>query len=408
MAATIMSIMVVSAGAMGLSNARAIGMAGAYTSLAKGYECSFFNAANLGFKSSRSGDVQILGFGLSISNNSFSLSDYNSYTGASLNTADKEELLSKIPSDGLKIAVDGEASTLAFSTGGFAFSVSAIGAADINLGRAPMELLLMGNTMSETIDLDGMYGEGFGLASVNLSYGRRITSIAGKALSVGGTFKYLQGLGYEEVIEADGSMITLPTGFAGEGNVIARTATGGQGYAIDLGAALKINEKYMVGASVFNFLSNMKWNKGTEEHQFNFRFDTLTVANMGNDSIIVSSDTTIEIDPFNSSLPSTIKVGLAKLKGKFLWALDWEQGFRTGAGSSVNPRISAGAEYKILSFLPLRGGFALGGKQATTFAAGFGFDLSLFYLDLGFASYNAIAGTAGKGLNVSMNMGLQF
>jgi hypothetical protein len=396
------------ASASGLANARAIGMAGAYTSLAKGYDCPSFNPANLGFESHRSGGFQLFGLGVSISNNSFSLDDYNSYTGAVLSEDDKENLLSKIPAEGLKVTADAEASALAVGMGNFAISLSGIGAAEINLGRAPMELLLQGNTLADTVDVNDMYGEGYGLASLNFSYGRLVYKNVDRQLSVGGTFHYLHGFGYEEIIELNGEAVTMSTGFEGEGSLVARTATAGSGIALDLGAALKVNKDYTVGVALNNFLSVIKWSKNTKEHRFTFEFDTLNVGNMGSDSIITSTDTTIDIGSFSSHLPSSIKAGLAKTTGSFLWAVDWEQGFRRAAGSSATPRISTGGEYRPLGFLPLRAGFAIGGKQGTTYAGGFGLDISAFYLDLAAANYNAVSGPAGKGLNFAVNGGFRF
>lgn len=392
----------------GLASARAIGMAGAYTSLARGYDCTKFNPANLGFSSHRQNGMEIIGMGVSLSNNSFSLNDYNSYTGATLSESDKQKLLDKIPAEGLKLAADAEATTLAFGMGSFVVSLSGLGAADINMGRAPMELLLNGNTLADTVDLSNMYGEGFGLASLNFSYGRLLYKMGDRQLAVGGTFRYLRGFGYEEVTELNGEAVTLATGFEGEGSLVARTATGGHGFAVDLGAALKINRDYTAGITLNNFLSAVKWNRDTKEHRYEFAFDTLTAANMSNDSIITSSDKTIAINSFTSHLPSSIKAGLARTTGKLIWALDWEQGFRRAVGTSTTPRVSAGGEYRLFRFLPVRLGLAVGGRQGTTYAGGLGLDFASFNLDLAAANYRAIVGSSGKGLNFAVNSGVRF
>jgi len=52
--------------------------------------------ANLGLASYQMRGLQLFGAGFSIKNNSFSLDDYNTYTGARLNEQEKQELLSKI------------------------------------------------------------------------------------------------------------------------------------------------------------------------------------------------------------------------------------------------------------------------------------------------------------------------
>jgi hypothetical protein len=396
------------ASASGLSNARAAAMAGAYTSLAKGYYSPSFNPANLGFASRQMKGFGLIGAGVSIKNNSFSLEDYNNYTGATLTDKDKQYLLNKIPAEGLVVSADAEVNALAVGYGSFVFSMSGIGAAEINLGREPVELLLQGNTMSDTLNLDDMYGEGYGLASFNLSYGRLVYKQMDRQLSVGATMKYLKGLGVEEIIELNGKTVTLATGFEGAGSMVARTANGGSGYALDLGAALQVNKTYTVGVTFFNFLSGISWNDNTEEHRFEFEFDTLTITNMSKDSIITSSDTTIEIGSFKTHLPSYFKVGVARTTGSLSLALDWEQGFKKRAGSSSTPRVSTGAEYQLLSFMPVRAGFGVGGRQGTTFAGGLGFSFSVFHLDLAAANYNAVFGSSGKGLNFALNTGFRF
>jgi hypothetical protein len=394
--------------ASGIANARAMGMAGAHTSMARGYVSPLFNPANLGLPGGGYNGVHLAGVGVSVSNNAFSLDDYNSYTGATLTEADKQKLLNKIPSEGLLLSADAEAMALAASLGNFAVSVTGHGAIEANLGRDAMELILNGNIIGDTIVLDGMYAEGLGYASLNLSYGTELYKAGNRTLATGATVRYIKGLGYEKVTEINGEAVTLGTGFSGLGEIAIQTATGGSGYALDLGAALQLDKNYTVGITFFNFLSHLSWNKDTEEHRYSFSFDTLTVTDFDDEELITSSDTTIELGNFSSNVPSFIKAGIAKTSGKFKWAVDWEQGFSRSAGTTGKPRISAGAETRLLSFFPVRGGFAVGGKQGTTFAGGFGFDAAMFYLDIGAASYNAIAGTSGKGLNLAVNTGIRF
>lgn len=394
--------------AAGMSNARAVGMAGAYSSMARGSDCPLFNPANLALTSGRSSGLQIFGAGVAISNNSFSLDDYNTYTGATLSEQDKDDLLNKIPIEGLKVSADADISALACNAGNLAFSITGMGAAEINISHEVAELLLQGNTIADTISLDGTYGEGYGLGSVNLSYGRRLYKLGDRELAVGATFRYLKGFGYEEITHLNGEAVTLSTGFEGIGSVVSRTSTGGTGYAVDLGGSLQISKAYTVGLTIHNFLSSITWSDETKEHHYTFEFDTLNVGNMDNDDIITSTDTTIAVDNFKTSLPSTIRLGVAKTTGSLLWAFDWEQGFKKAAGSSTTPRLSTGAEYRILGFVPLRAGFGLGGKRGTTYSGGFGIDASFVYLDFAVANFNAISGASGKGLNFGFNAGIRF
>jgi hypothetical protein len=200
---------------------------------------------------------------------------------------------------------------------------------------------------------------------------------------------------------------TYQTGFQGEGNMIARTAEGGTGYAVDLGAALKLSNSYTVGLQVENFVSQIKWNRRTQEHGYVFSFDTMTVANMGDD-YIVSDNYTKDVSPFTSTLPSNMTFGIARTSGSLLWAVDWQQGFRKSAGSTTKPRISAGAEWSGLKFIPLRAGYATGGKYNTAFSFGSGLKLFGYYLDVAAVTGSSLSGYSSKGLNIAVSTGLHF
>ena len=129
---------------------------------------------------------------------------------------------------------------------------------------------------------------------------------------------------------------------------------------------------------------------------------------MDNDSIFVSDDYSEEIGSFKSRIPTTMRIGIANTGGKLLWAIDWEQGFKLGAGVSSKPRISFGGQYKLISFLPLRAGFSMGGGRGSTMSFGSGLDLSLFYLDAAVTNHGSIASGSSKGLHLAFSTGLRF
>ena len=188
---------------------------------------------------------------------------------------------------------------------------------------------------------------------------------------------------------------------------MARTATGGSGYALDLGAALKLNDHYLVGAKVRNVLSSITWNNDTEEHGFTFSFDTMTVDNM-DDDYIVTDDYTVEIDDFKTSLPSVLNVGVANISGNLLWALDWEQGLERAAGVASKSRLSMGVEWWPLGILPLRGGYSVGGNRNSAFSFGSGFHVSYFYIDYAMVTRTTFSGYSSKGLNLAVTTGIYF
>ena len=398
----------VAANAGGLSAARAVAMGGAHMGLAGGVYAPLYNPANIGLQEYREIGLEVAGAGVQINNNSFTLEDYNNYTGAVLSDEDKSVILGKIPGEGLKITGEAEAGALSFSYGSMVLSINGVAATEVDLGKDALRLFLEGNSIDDEFTLEGMYSEAIVYGSVGLSYATPIYTAGTRQLAVGGTFKYLRGFAYEDVTELHGGVVTLATGFVGEGTMIARTATGGSGYGIDIGAALKLNDSYTAGISFSNVLSNMNWNNNTEEHGYHFQIDTLNFDQMDDDTIDVSDDWSVPIDDFSTGLPTVMKVGLANTDGSLLWAVDYIQGFKLAAGSSSKPRIAAGVEYRLLGSMPLRGGYSIGGGKGSVISAGFGVDVSMVHLDLAVSTGNTFNLDATKGLHLALSTGIRF
>lgn len=395
------------ASAQQISSARTVALGSSALSLAKGVDAARSNPANLGLSQFQLKGFELLGVGANVTNNSFTLSDYNQYTGAFWTDEDKDDILSKVSDEGLQVTAQADANAASVALGSIVFGIGGTGAADINLNKDLLELVLNGNTFADTIEITGSYLEGVAVGSAFLSYGRSIYRSGSRQLSVGATVKYLHGFAVERMVELEGLAATFATGFTGEGRMVVQTATGGWGYALDLGAALQLNENYTAGIRVKNFVSKLKWTKDTEEHGFYFNFDTMTVDNM-DDDYVVTEDYTIEIDEFETDLPSVMTVGFAKTSGKLLWALDWEQGFRRAPGASSKPRLAAGVEWSLVAAMPLRVGYSMGGNRNTAFSFGSGFDLSYFFFDWAVVTGASFSGYSSKGLNLAVTTGCYF
>jgi hypothetical protein len=389
------------------SSARSAAMGGAFTGLAKGVNTAKYNPANLGLDGYRQIGLEFASLGASITNNSFSLSDYNNYTGTTLSTADKQDILDKIPTEGLSIDADIKASAMSLSLGHFVLSFNAVGAADVNLNRDIVDLILNGNAYADTIDVTGSYSDGLSYATAGLSYGMSLYSSGTRQLAVGFTASYIRGIAIEEVVSLRGLAAAYETGFQGEGEAIIRTASGGSGYGLDVGAALKLNNSYTAGVRVENIISKINWDNDPQEQGYIFQFDSASVDEFDED-IVTSDDYSIDIDAFSTTLPAVMNVGFAHTSGKLLWAVDWTQGFRAAPGTSTKPRIAVGAEYKLLGLLPLRAGYGTGGDRATSFSFGSGIDLLGFYLDAAVVTGSTLSIYSAKGANVALSTGIAF
>ena len=296
---------------------------------------------------------------------------------------------------------------MSFSSGQFAFAITGVGAADVNLSKDIFELALNGNTFADTIDVTGSYSDGISFVTAGLSYGHPIYHLGTRQLAVGITAKYIKGLFTEEIVELEGLAATLITGLEGEGRMIARSAEGGSGFAVDLGASLRLNDTYTVGASLMNALGSISWNDNPKEYGYLFSFDTMTIDNSGDD-YVVSDDYEKNIESFSTRLPRVLTVGLAKRQGKVIWAIDWRQGLERKPGASTKPRIMAGLEWSPIGVLPLRLGYGMGGNENTAFSFGTGVHFAMAELDLAIVTGSSFSGYSSKGANLALSLGINL
>ena len=396
----------------GESNPKAIGMGGAYTALARDLEAPYWNPANLGLSDGKGFTINLFNVGVGLRNNSFSLSDYNKYTGKFLTDGDKQDILNSIPDEGLALDVLAEASALNFSVGNFAVTYKAYAASKINFDRDPFELFLYGNAVMRDVSIAGTYSEGYGIGDAAFSYGRPLIAWETGEMAVGGSLHYLRGLAYQKILDSEGGIATTDTGFVGSGSMTMRTALGGSGFAFDMGLSVRFEESWYFSAVWQNTYSKLVWNKDPEISYFSFDMQPLTIEAASDstlsDSLKTSSDTTYAADNFSSDLPPMIKLGLAKHYNKLTWSFDWSQALATRPGQGVNPRVAAGLEYRPHKYFPLRVGMAFGGNQGSIYSFGFGLHFGPFNFDLGMANSGSPMPSSSKGTQLALGMGLYF
>ena len=414
-AITTLSILLLSVSpifAWGQSHPRAMGMAGAYTALGNGFEATAYNPANLGLSNNRSFSLDLVGFGLSLKNNSFSLADYNKYTGQFLDNDDKQDILNRIPSEGLKLNLLTEANAMSFSVNRVALSFRTLGASKLNLDKDPFELFLYGNAVKSEVNLSDTKGEAYAIGDAALSYGHPLKKWDRGEFAIGATAHFFYGAAYQKIIRAEGGVYTTDDGFEGDGTMLIKSCLGGQGYGLDLGAAMIFEQNWVFSASWQNVYSNINWNGDPEEILYTFEMtEPINFDNMSDDdsdSLVESNDTTYDVEAFSTKLPSVLKLGLARTYKNMVWSVDWEQGLDYSASQGVTPRISAGLEYSPLSFIPLRVGTSFGGDLGNRFSTGFGLYMGPYKIDFAVANNGSFDPNSTKGLDFGFAMGLKF
>ncbi len=393
-------------------NPRAIGMGGAYTALARGFEAPAWNPANLGLSDGEKLTMNFFGTGAAVKNNSLSLSDYNRYSGKLLTEEDEDELINSIPANGMAIDFGIEASALNISLGNFALTQRVYGLSSLTVDKDPLKLMLLGNAVLREVHVTDTQGESFAIADMAASYGQAIRRWQGGELCLGASVHYLRGLAYGKVVETQGGVSLTDTGFAGAGLMRIRTSLGGSGYSMDIGAAVRFEDTWFFSAAWKNMAGKIKWNRDNEEYLTWFVMQPITAEDFfldgQSDSLVISDDTSYATPGFASRPAPALSFGLARKYRNLSWSLDWQQALFDEPGININPRVAGGIEYIHWLFLPLRSGMAFGGGQGTVYSVGFGLYSGPYHFDLGVANSGSPMPANSKGLRIGIAMGLYF
>ncbi len=390
-----------------IHSARSLGMADAYMLPVENCEAAGLNPANLGSPDGRGFSLKVASAAAHFANNAFTLADYNRYNGEYLTEADKNDILSKIPEDGLVFDFDASASVFSFTYASLAFTAAGVGGGRGSVSKDPIELALMGNKIGEVHTAGDSDADGWAALSFGVSYASRLYDSGDLKVDGGITLKYLQGLEYYGVAELEAQAVTEETGFTGEGGLTTLEAHGGSGYGVDLGIVINSNTARF-GLVARNAIASLNWNNDVEKTLYNFRFEGVNVENAGDDSISVSDEIKLPADQFSTRPPLELEASMSRQFGKLLGAASLRQGFENTAFVSKTPRLAAGIEYPLLAAISVRSGLAAGGVDEYSAAVGGGFSLGVVQIDLAYASTGTLLPFGGRGSRLAFSTILEF
>ncbi len=174
---------------------------------------------------------------------------------------------------------------LNFKKNHFSFAINEKASAVFSITDDIANLLIYGNgdakILGKKISFNSMVSNQMAYHEIALGYAREISD----KLTVGLTMKYLAGIGFAKVkglngyaltsndsvyFEHNGFSVLSADGFDFEGDKSYFNSFSSQnnGFAFDLGAQFKINDKMKVSAAITD-LGSIKWKENTEESQFN-------------------------------------------------------------------------------------------------------------------------------------------
>ena len=399
--------------------ARAVGMGGAYTALARGVHAPAWNPANLGLPDNSKFSFTFISTGAMIWNNSFTKEFYDKYIvgdgegGVEWTEQDVEDILGYIPDDGLGLDLGAEVNILSFSIGQFAMTIGADAASYVKLEKSLFDLVLNGNEMYETYSLGGTEGSGLGLGILRLSWGQPIPIEIFDAFAVGVNLNLLYAGAHAAPDKLITNVTTTPIGFDVEGEYEATATYNGKvGFGLDLGVAAQFNDRWTVSLGIGNVLGSVSWSSEGEKYYGSVEGTGITAFDIADEdereSILSDTTWSTSIDPFSTRLPMVIRLGGSFEISDFLIAADYCQGFEEGAFATTNPQFSVGAEWRGLPWLPLRMGFLFGGRMGYGTSFGIGIRPGGFVLDIGIVNGGFITPNSSKGVIAAVELGIDI
>jgi hypothetical protein len=384
--------------------------------------------------------------------------------------SEKRDLLSDVPNDGLRLNVGLEpfVGVGIPVNGGVAFSLpkkiqSAITSTlsvglEGELPKDMFELMVFGNQFEADRISDGLNGnydisewDGsvWALAGFNWAFARPVNIRTNETLkpylrelSLGATVKVLGGV-YGEVLRSGGNgFVSRVAGTDLESYVIVQSGQG-FGVGLDLGVAAVLKDgKTTVSVGLLDFLDSYTWSSvglfDIVERKLKKR-DLPAIGEAAQDCVFVTAtdlrvtslldvenaedvfdnpdvdgdgDTDfnkeISAKSFSRSLPARLRIGVSHRPMERLTVVgNYDQAFTTGFGLETTPRVSLGAEYRLVPWLPARIGLAVGGRSSSS-AIGFAFGpFSVFHmqlqlLDTAVVTRGGVLPGAGKGIGISV------
>lgn len=388
------------------------GVAGAYSLRARGVDAPSWNPATLVWSDAL--DLRIASAGAGAHNNAFSLDDYDRWNGAVLDEQDKEAILARIPGRFLRGGFEASSEGPGAAWRGWALTTAGCAAGAAAVPKEYGRLVFYGNDPQQTYDLAGTSGEATAWSELRLSHGRALGAVevgSRPVAMVGGlTLKWLRGWAHGQVTRSTGSLVTSADGLTGAEELTGRSASGGNGYACDLGVAARTGN-WSFGLTLTNALSRLSWTRRPEEHIQRAWADSLTLDSFEEDQdtdLVSTADTTRSIASYSRAVPAELALAAARRWRGFDWEADLRQGFSRRPGTSTTPRLALGVSRRPWRFLEGRAGVALGGFDGPVLAAGVGFAWWKLRCDLGIASTHGINFLSPHGVAAEASLGLSW
>ena len=383
----------------------------------------FVSPSNLALPRSPSYYVYLPYLHLGLTNNVMDISLFNHiFQMDTLYDSDKMDILNRMKKDRWDIALS-HAGIIGFSVGDFGLGVRDFVNMRLGIPKDLIELSLYGNELGRVYDFSNLKFEYMEGMEANLGGAYTINMENDKNLNIGASIGYIYSTSFGAELD---SALSAPSYFAidsihsafvsdssylaARDTVYFKYAGGGAGYRINLGLSSQLNKEVSVSFGLENVFSDVYWNTDPLQGMAYVNVKDFNIQRLIDSAFRDTFIDTLTLDTtrqaFHTSLPRVLRIGLSYRSSTrpLMTYLDYEQGFKDELFSTTVPKLSFGAEYAPLGFLPFRLGFTVGGDVGFGFNMGVGLNIPYFFLDIGYAAHNGLF-NAANGQEVTVALG---
>ena len=336
---------------------------------------------------------------------------------------------------------------LAPSIGTFGFSMNDVVSTNVTIPQALSQLIADGNTTNSTFNFNDMSASAWWLRDYSLTYAREITEIPQNIFSkiaAGITFKMVQGFAYvgtqqvnsslstgaqnQLTVDANNSFLSAfsdnfhvkysYTTDTTKGKMTLFPTPAGTGLGIDFGLSASIGSKWNFGVAITD-IGNINWDKNAAITSSSGQFTATDLVQQSQRDSLKNKfkGTSDSTGSFSTSLPTALRLGAAykfdfganSWPGTLLVAMDINQGFNDVPGNSTKTRVSIGAEWKPMNWIPyLRTGFSFGGLTGFHWGLGLGIEAGVLEFNLSTLDMQSLVSNSGKYFTVALNSRWRF
>ncbi|MCK4397131.1 OmpA family protein [candidate division WOR-3 bacterium] len=392
----------------------------------------FYNPALLSYPRNPGFSLNFVRAGVSIGNNTFSISNWNTYAVKdTLYRDDKDYIMGLIPEDGFSVFLGADAGLLGLKIGNFGFSPRVVGGANTIAVKDLIDLGFYGNALGRTYYLTGTKGEAIAYNEYGFGYSFPFKMGEEKTLCAGMSLTYVRGIFYGEVERIEGNFVSDSLEISAHIDTFHYRFSfselgNNSGFSSNIGFAMDLTRDILVDLSFRNVFSYIDWTQEVESgyvaghldpinalrYVFAVRHQPDSIEDKWEEAFegfyeLDTASVDEQDQEFSRSLPILMNLGLSyHTPVKWKLFMQYEQGFKQSALTTTTPKFTLSGEYSPWSVLPLRGGFSIGGQESFETIVGFGFSFDRFYFDFG---YGMIGGLfmGSKGQSLAFDMGIR-